>query len=494
VVSWPVDFNGFRLRPLSSGGIHRIGSHRGQSRGRELRNRLGESSESCERDGPLKATPPLVTGTGTTSHPVGDSDSGAPSLAGPDSRSETGLIRNPNFLRLYFASVASSGGAAVAIVSISWLVYTSTGSAIAITYVGLAGVAPGVVLALIAGVVADRYNRRRVMVISDLSRTGVISVLALTLYFSGFHLVAILGAVVVLNVFTVLFRPASSAILPRIVGPGTLEAANGLLQGSNQASQMLGAAAGGAAIAFAGVVPNLAFNALTYIVSAMLLLQIASTFGKTTSPDEVRPGARSVRSDIAEGLAYMRTHKAILEVTLGFLPGNLFWTMMVNFTVVYAASYYSGSPVAYGYLVAAVGGGYVVGAVCVARLRLRRYAGLTLALTVAFQGASGVGLALSHNYPLSIGLAACLGAGAGLVNTVYFATMQALVPNRVLGRVLSVDSVGAYTGIPAGLLLGGVLITSFGIGTDYLLAGVAMTANGIFMLSLRDLRQLRFLS
>ncbi len=416
-----------------------------------------------------------------------------PGAASPAGGADASLFRNRNFVRLYVASVASAMGASVAIVSISWLVYTTTHSAIDVTYVGLAGVLPAVALGLIAGALADRYNRRRVMVLSDLSRVALMGGLAGFLWFVGFDLLVILGVLVVVNGFTALFFPASSAILPRLVARGDLEPANGLLQASTQAAQMLGSAAGGAAIAFAGVVPGLAFNALTYALSATFVLQIAASFGRVGPTNgAAAPARRSLRRDIGEGIAYMRSHLAILEVTIGFLPGNLFWSMVTSFTVVYVATYFPGSAGAYGYLVAGLGGGFALGALVASRIGLRRHAGLSMGLIVAAQGGIVFGLAASHVYPLSLALAVLLGTGAGAINMVYFATVQAIVPDQVLGRVLSVDQVGSFAGIPAGLILGGLLATAYGIGFDYLVAGAALLVNGLAMLSMKELRGLRY--
>jgi MFS family permease len=388
--------------------------------------------------------------------------------------------------------VTSSGGAAVAIVSLSWIVYTVTHSALDVTYVGLAGIVPGLALGLFAGALADRYNRRSVMILSDTSRAVVMGSLAGFLYFVGFDLLIILGVLLIVNGFSALFFPASSALLPRLISKSELEPANGLLYGSTQAAQMFGSAAGGAAIAFAGVVPGLAINSVTYAISAVFVLQIAATFGRTGSQDAVRAGARSLGRDIGEGLAYMRDNLAILEVTIGFLPGNLLWVMVTNFTVVYVATYFPGSPGAYGYLVAGVGGGFALGALLATRLKLRRFAGLAMATCVVLQGLVVLGLWGSHDYPLSLALAVGLGTGAGLINTVYFATIQAIVPDRLLGRVLSVDQVGSFAGIPAGLLLGGLLATEYGIGIDFAVAGLGLLANGLVMLAWKDLRGLHY--
>ena len=433
-----------------------------------------------------------MEGGTTTLGPVEVPLSISPTAGGPATIDDASVLRNRDFRNLYIAGVASAAGASIAIVSISWIVYESTGSAIDITYVGLAGVVPAIALGLVAGALADRYNRRRVMVLSDVSRAVLMGGLALFLYLVGFDLLVVLGVVLIVNCFSALFLPASNALLPRLVRTSQLESANGLLQASTQGAQMLGAAAGGAAIALSGVVPGLAFNALTYVISATFVLQIAATFGHTGGSAAAPRAARSLGTDIREGLAYMRSNLAIFEVTLGFLPGNLLWVMVTNFTVVYVAEYFHGSAGAYGVLVAAIGGGFAAGALVASRARLVRHAGTVMALTVASQGALVLGLALSHDYAISLTCAALLGAGAGMINVIYFATVQAIVPDRVLGRVLSVDLVGSLAGVPAGLILGGLLATEYGIGINYAIAGLGLLANGLLMLSLKDLRGLHY--
>jgi MFS family permease len=99
-------------------------------------------------------------------------------------------------------------------ISVSWLVYHFTGSGIDVAYVGLTGVKPGIALGLIAGVVADRYDRRRLMVTADLARMGAMSVLVRALRLTGFDLLLILTVVFLFSSFSTLFSPSSNAIYP----------------------------------------------------------------------------------------------------------------------------------------------------------------------------------------------------------------------------------------------------------------------------------------
>jgi len=188
----------------------------------------------------------------------------------------------------------------------------------------------------------------------------------------------------------------------------------------------------------------------------------------------------------------MRTHRPVLEVTLGFLPGNFLLTMVASFFVVYAATVFGAAAAAYGYLVAGLAGGAAVGALLVPRLRARRFAGLLMGASVT--GQSGAIALMVVSRSLSVALAGAIGIGLciGLINTVYYATMQAIVPNEVLARVLSIDSVGAFAAIPAGLIVGGLLASEYGILFAYSIAAVGVLVNGIALLALPGVRSLRY--
>ena len=401
-----------------------------------------------------------------------------------------GSLGSRSFRALLGSSLASALGGSISGVSVNWLVYHYTHSTLDVAYVGLTGVVPGIVLGLLAGVVADRYDRRRLMVASDLVRMGAMATLALALYLAGFSLLLVLGAMTLVYSFSALFTPASQAIMPRIVTTEHLEAANGVLSAVSQTGFTVGAAAGGLLVVFAGAVAGLGVNAATYAISGTLLFQIAAGAGRI--PPRADRAARSWGRELREGLRYMRTHLAVLEVTLGFLPANFLLTMVPSFFVVYAATLFGGDAAVYGYLVAGLAAGAAGGALAVPRLRARRFAGLLMATSVTAQSGAIALLVVSRSLVLSVVAAAGIGVGIGLINTVFYATMQAIVPNEVLARVLSIDSVGAFVAIPAGLVVGGLLAATHGILFVYSIAAVGTLGNGAAMLALPDLRALRY--
>jgi MFS family permease len=407
-----------------------------------------------------------------------------------DEASVSGALRSPGFRSLLGSSLSSAVGGSISGVAINWLVYHYTSSALDVAYVGLTGIVPGIVLGLFAGVLADRYNRRRLMITADLVRMTVMGVLAAALYFTGFSLFLVLAVMTLVYSFSALFNPASQAILPRLVPVERLESANGLLAALASTGSTLGAGAGGVAIVLLGAVAGIGLNAATFGLSAVFLLQIAVEAGQ---PRQRPPGSEhSFRTEFGEGISYMRNHLPILEITLGFLPGNFLFTMVSSFTVVYVATVYGGNAAVFGYLAAAFAAGAAVGALVVPRIRARRFAGLLMGASVLGQGGAIGLLIVARVLPLSLAGAVGMGLTLGLINTVYFSTMQAIVPNEVLARVLSIDMVGSFIAIPAGLIVGGLLASSQGILFVYTVAAVGIVVNGIALLALPGVRNLRY--
>lgn len=395
-------------------------------------------------------------------------------------------LRSPAFRNLFASSTASTLGAAISLVSVNWIVYHYTQNALDITYVGLTGIVPGILLGLFAGVIADRYNRRSLMVTADLTRFLGMGLLTAALYLGGFSLPLILATMVLVNCFSALFTPASQAILPRLVAKESLEDANGLLYSTNGAAYSAGSAVGGIVVVLLGAVWGLGINAFTYALSATFLIQIAGGLGR---PAPQGPGARRrFRSDLSEGLNYVLRNRTLTEVAFGYLPSNFLSSFVSPYFVVYAATRFGGSAIAYAALAAALAAGTAVGGLMVGRFSTRTVAGWVMGFCLLGEGAADGVLALS--WSLEVSILAALGAGLaiGFSNTVYYSTIQATVPSNILARVLSIGDFGSFAAIPAGLVVGGLVIARYGIGVAVSVAAVGVLVTAAVLLSLPDFR------
>ena len=397
------------------------------------------------------------------------------------------LLRNRNFLLLYLGGAISASGATMTSLTLVWLVYTETHSAISISYLGLASVVPTIAFGLLAGALVDRVDRRRLMISSDLVRAAAVATIPVLYAFKGFNLPLIIAAVTIVGVFSTIFRPATNALLPTLVEESGVQDANGLITASNSISQMGANAVGGVLIVLAGVHLGLAYNSATYLLSALMLaLMVGSAI----------PASKTVRvpfvTQMKEGLLYIGRNKAILETTVASTFLNLFATMIVPFSVVYVNVYLNAGASFYGYFLASIGLGLAAGSLMVGRLGAVRFAGKLFVLASLGFGVGTIGLVLIRSTLLAIAIAASLGILLGLLNTTFYSIIQLVVPNEVLGRVLSVDEVGSYAAIPLGQVAAGVLIQSTGIVSTYLVAGIGIVLTSVVGAFLKDMRNLRY--
>lgn len=150
------------------------------------------------------------------------------------------ILGNRSYPSLYLAAFISSTGASVTTITLSWIVYNQTHNALYISYLAISSILPNLTLGMFAGVIADRFNRKRVMIIADVPRAATVALLTLYLFVLGFNLIAPMVTAATVSSFSSIFTPSSSAITPQIVEKDSYESANGLLAASNSGAQVIG--------------------------------------------------------------------------------------------------------------------------------------------------------------------------------------------------------------------------------------------------------------
>ena len=262
------------------------------------------------------------------------------SRSGPEwhpSASPLDPLRNRNFLRLWVGSVTSAAGTAVGSIILIWLVYNATHSALAISVLGIVQFLPTLGFGLLAGALIDRLDRRRLMFACDVARSVCFGALALFVLTYGINIMILIGVVFAVATFGTLFRPATNAAIPRIVVPEQLSDANGLLQGGSTIAQFVGSPLGGLLLLVLGAAVGLAFNALTFAISGvMIFLMIIPPGAHLARPSEAR--RRSLLAEVGDGLRFLRSQRALLIITGTAMVANFFLTIWGTFIVIFAAT------------------------------------------------------------------------------------------------------------------------------------------------------------
>src|SRR5215470_4598331 len=309
------------------------------------------------------------------------------------------------FAKLWTASTTSALGSGLATIATPLFVASRTSSPVIISAAFGVAWLPWLLFALPGGVLVDRVDRRRLMIVVDWIRVAAMGLLAAAIL-TGWASIALLYVVLfVVNAGETVFRSASQAMLPAVVPPAMLERANGWLTGGDTAMEDLVAGPlGGFLFVVAAGLPFLV-NAGTYAASAILIGWIAGTYRPHRESGQASSGRASVRADVAEGFRWLARQRLLrtMAVLIGLL--NLTLTGALAVLVLLARERLHLGSVGYGLLFtcAAAGGllGSVIGdwliarvtATWTVRIGLLVEAGLHLTLATA-RSASLVGFAL----------------------------------------------------------------------------------------------------
>jgi MFS family permease len=347
------------------------------------------------------------------------------------------LLRSErDFRRLWLAQVVSELGDWFQLVALISM-FPTRGSGASVV-AGLV-VARNLVAALstpFAGVLADRLHRGRVMIVADLARAAL--VLGFFLVRGPEDVTLVFGLSLGLEALSVAFEPARGAAIPQLLPPEKLFAANALGGATWSAMLALGSMAGGAATALFGRRTAFALNALSFVASALLVAS-ARVPPLPAAPADAPP-PHPLR-DVADGLRHLRdnpSHRALLVLKPGALLSGGVWVLVS----VFADQVFSGDrAMTMGWLLAGRGLGALVVPFVVARFVGRDSQGVLRALAIAFP-LSAVGFLAFSGAPSIPWAALALVVAHGGTSTAWIGSAQLLqlvVPNRVLGRVLSVE-------------------------------------------------------
>jgi MFS family permease len=381
-------------------------------------------------------------------------------------------LRHPRFGRLLAALVASQIGDWLYNVALLAYVDSRTHST---TWLGLttaARVAPLVIAGPLGGVVADRFDRRAVMIATDVIRAATMALLAI---------VAIAGLPVILapmlaalaTLAAAPYGPCVAASTPRLVDDADLPAANAARAAIAPTCIVLGPALG-AVLLLVGP-PSAAFvlNGLTFVVSALLVASLPAgpAFRPVRSDDDAteRP---SVAGDLRAGAAALTGQPAACRLVIADVTCSAVYGAQTVLLLLVAERLDLGVH-GYGYLLGAVGLGGIIGAAVAARLGAGEHrsalAGALLAVATPLPL-----MAVTHSVALTMLLALVGGIGALVVEVLAESGLQRTLDDDVLGRAYGFVLAAALGGIVAGSLLAPLLVEIAGVGGALTILGAAV--------------------
>ena len=412
-------------------------------------------------------------------------DSSAPDSPGAGATPDTfpGSRRPPRFLRalgaynyrLWFGGQGLSLiGTWMQRITVSWIVWTMTHSALLLGLVGFAGQILTFALSPVAGVLSDRWNRYRIMLVTQtlsLVQAALMAALALAhmlTVWEIFVLSAVLGAI---NAFDV---PARQAFTVEMVEraedlPNAIALNSTLVNGA----RMIGPAAAGILLKAVGAGISFLLNAVSFVfvIGALLLMRV-------TVRQRQRSKQRMGR-EIAEGLSYVRQNRPIRTVLLILALVSLVAMPYQQLMPIFAAKILLGGPQTLGFLMAAAGVGAIGGSIFLASREDPRHLPLALLVGLFVFGGALVGFALSRTLWISLAILVLAGFGMMVLITACNTLLQTVVDDEMRGRVMSLYAMSFFGMGPWGNLLAGALASAMGAPFTIVVAGTVCLACGI---------------
>lgn len=350
------------------------------------------------------------------------------------------LAQNPDYGKLYVGQIVSLLGDWFNYIAVQFLVYDLTGSALATGLAIIASNLPAFLLIPVAGVIVDRFDRRKIMILSDLARFGL--ALGFLLVRSADQLWLVYCLTAALVTFGSFFNPAMSSAIPNLVRREQLLTANALSNATWGFMLAAGAMVGGLTIAAVGSDTAFVLNSLSFLFSAAMLLLIRAPFSSSPGPTHHR---LNPWAEFRQGLAYAWDRPQLLALMLVKTGGALAGGLVLLLTV-FAMQVYQIGALGIGLFQAARGAGILVGPLVVRSLVGSDIGRMHVAMAAGFflTGTAYLlfGLAPAAVVALFAILAAHMGWGS---NWALSSTLiQELTPDYVRGRVFSMD-IGLFT-------------------------------------------------
>ena len=426
------------------------------------------------------------------------------------SGSRLGLLRKPNFARLWSAATISLFGTQISQLAIPFIatvgLHSSPGEVGLLTTIEFL---PFLLFTLPAGVWVDRFPKRRLLVLGDLGRAVMLASIPIAAAFDALTIWQLYVVGFVNGVMTVFFDVADQSYLPTILERDELVEGNSKLQVSQSSAQILGQPLGGGFVALLTAPVAVLVDAVSYLFSAGLILSIRERIGRAAEPAGAAAGAGEpappevasaavaeervaeegigeegvaaaedrggMRRQILDGLRFITRHEYLGNIAACTATSNLFGNIGFAIFPVYVYRELAMSPEAVGTIGGLAGVGVLVGALLSARIQRALGVGRTILLTAAVLGPINLLIPIASPETAFVLIAASLFLG-GLNGVVYnvaqVSLRQAITPEHFLGRMNATMRFLVWGTIPIGSVLGAALSELVGVRNTWWIAAI----------------------
>ena len=367
----------------------------------------------------------------------------------------------PSFRWLLAAAIVNNFGDGVVLAAGPLLVASQTSDPFLVSLAVLSGFLPTLLFGVLGGTAADRFDRRRMVIVVNLIRAGALAVLVVTILSGSVNIAIILITLFILGSAETFADSASSTFLPNLVAREDLGLANARMQGAFLLTNQLVAPPIGAFLFATGMAIPFATNAVGFVLGALLVSRVV-----LSSRSEIRIRS-SLRSEMREGIAWLMAHPPMRTLALTIFLFNVTFGAAWSVLVLYASQQLGMGPVGFGLLTTALAIGGIVGAVMYGRLERRFSFANLMRVGFLIETVTHLSLAVTTSSIVALSTMVVFGAHEFVWGTISETVRQRAVPDEILGRVTGVYRVANVGGLVVGTPIGGILATVYGIAAPF---------------------------
>ncbi len=382
-----------------------------------------------------------------------------------------------DFWKFWAGQTISQLGSSFTLFATPLLIFKLTRSSVNLGIGMAANFIPYLLFGLVIGAWVDRLDRKRMMIAVDVGRAAVIALIPLL---SALHLLEVWQLYLigfVSSTLTIFFEAGEFAAIPSLVGQEDLITANGRIQASYSGAQVAGPLLAGLLLALVKIETVFLIDAASFVVSAYSLGLVGVSFNREQGHQE----RTTIRKEVAEGLRYVLRHPVLRNISAMMALFNFVAITTNTQLVLFSKVRLHASDARVGFLYSAGSAGVVLLGLLAGRIRKKLSFGPAALGSLVVIGGLTVGFALNRMYWLALVLWG-LSQGLGIFFNINTGSLrQAIVPNHLLGRIISIAGVLAWSAIPLGSLLGGFVIKWTGnVALVYGVIGLMLSAIAVW--------------
>jgi MFS family permease len=365
---------------------------------------------------------------------------------------------NRDFWKYWTGQTISNLGSSITLFALPLLVYKLTGSALSLGITSAVETLPYLLFGLLLGAWMDRVDRKRMMIATDLARILVIALIPLVAVLGLLSVWWIYGIAFIHATLTFCFDAGEFAAIPSLVKQDNLVTANGRIQASYSAAKFAGPMLAGVLVFTMPLTTVMLFDALSFLFSAISLALIKISFNSPEISGEQRVQT-SMYHDMLEGLRYVLKHPILRNLSIMMVLVNFVSATTFAQLVLFAKQQLLANDFQVSLLYSIGSAGIVVISLSAGLLR-KRWSFSTVALNALMLGGLLTTImALLHDYWIALILWGLIMGMSMLFNINTSSLRQTIVPNQMLGRVISIARMLATSAVPLGSFIGGLAIT-----------------------------------